>query len=383
MRNHHDVIVIGVGSMGAPTCYYLAERGMKVLGLEQFDIPNQKSSHGGQSRLIRKAYFENPDYVPLLELAYKNWKVFEERTNSQFYYPTGLLYSGMPNEELLSGLVQSSNLYQVPLEKFDTSQQKSRIPQFQIPNQYTTILEPDAGFVTPEKAILAFKSEAENLGATIHENEAVLEWNSNSTGVEVKTNKGTYTATKLVITAGPWTNRIVDKLPTSLKITQQLLTWIRPKNPEAFQIGNFPCWGIQEEGDPGLYYGFPIMPEPGPFGETGLKVAHHILGDEIDPSDKDHFDEKEEVKKLMSMLDRYLPEAVGELLHIKSCLYSNTPDSEFIIDLLPQHNDRVSIACGFSGHGFKFAPAIGEIMADLAMEGKTTHPVEFLRSSRL
>lgn len=382
MRNQYDVIVIGVGSMGAPTCYYLAERGMKVLGVEQFDIPNQKSSHGGQSRLIRKAYFENPDYVPLLELAYKNWKVFEERTNSQFYYPTGLLYSGMANEELLSGLVQSSSLYHVPLEEFDASKQESHVPQFHLPNQYTTILEPDAGFVTPEKAILAFKEEAENLGARIQTNEAVMEWSSDSNGVKVKTTKGTYSAGKLVITAGPWTNRIVDELPTNLKITQQLLTWIRPKNPEAFQLGNFPCWGIQEEGDPGLYYGFPIMQEPGPFGETGLKVAHHILGDEIDPSNKDNFDEKEEVKKLMSMLDRYLPEAVGELLHVKSCLYSNTPDSEFIIDILPQHNDRVSIACGFSGHGFKFAPAIGEIMADFATDGKTKHPVEFLHSSR-
>lgn len=382
MRNQYDVIVIGVGSMGAPTSYYLAERGLKVLGLEQFDIPNQKSSHGGQSRLIRKAYFENPDYVPLLELAYANWKAFEERTNSQYYYPTGLLYSGMSNEELLSGLVQSSNIYQVPLEEFDTVKQTSEIPQFQLPNRYTTILEPDAGFVTPEKAILAFKEEAENLGATILTNEAVLEWSSDSNGVNVKTNKGTYSAGKLVITTGPWTNKIVNELPTELKITQQLLTWIKPKNPDPFRLGNFPCWGIQEEGDPGLYYGFPILPEPGAFGESGLKVAHHIIGDEIDPLNKDRFDEKEEVNKLMSMLERYLPEAVGELLYVKSCLYSNTPDSEFIIDMLPQHNDRVSIACGFSGHGFKFAPAIGEIMADLAIDGRTKHPIEFLRSSR-
>lgn len=378
----YDVIVIGVGSMGSAACFSLAKRGYNVLGIDQFDVPHQNSSHTGQSRLIRKAYFEHPDYVPLLEFAYSSWKAFEDFTGKQFYFPTGLLYSGLPENELISGLRQSANRYHIPLDELSPEDQKNQFSQFSIPNHYSTILETDAGFITPEKAILSFVEEAKKLGAQIRSNERVIKWDKDGDGIVVTTNKGAYHAQKLVITAGPWAGDLIPNLTEKLQVTRQLLAWLKPEKPEHFSLENFPCWGIEDEAIPGLLYGFPIMPETGHFGEKGLKVAHHIPGQQINPEEKDRFDEKEEVAKLKTMLDKYLPGAFGKLLQVKSCLYTYSPDTHFIIDHLSDYENKVSFACGFSGHGFKFVPAVGEIMADLAIEGKTDQPIGFLSASR-
>lgn len=379
--SHYDVAVIGVGSMGSPTCYYLAKAGHRVLGLEQFDISHDQGSHAGQSRLIRKAYFEHPDYVPLLQRAYDNWKSLEQLTQSKVYEKTGIVYLSTPDNILATGVHKSSELYKVPIETPSLAEARRQFPAFKIPDNFEVIVERDAGFVTPERAIMLYAREAMKLGADIHTREGVKEWKAEGGKIKITTDKGVYTCDKLVISAGAWANKMIPNLNTELKVTKQMLAWVSPKNWEAFSLGNFPCW-ILEDPERGSYYGFPIVPVDKFGGPMGFKLAHHFAGD---PSDPDHVNR--EVSKgteedIHYALKKYLPEADYKILSLKSCLYTWSKDENFIIDHLPGYQNKVTLACGFSGHGFKFASAIGEVLADMAMKGKSDLPIDFLRLSR-
>jgi sarcosine oxidase len=374
-----DVIVIGIGSMGSSACYHLAQRGHKVLGIEQFDISHEYGSHAGQSRIIRKAYFENSDYVPLLNRAYENWKALEEETNTQLYYRTGLVYFGNPDHLLIQGVKLSASLYNIPLENVGES--SLRFPQFKIPDRFETLWEPEAGFVTPEKAIQLYTKQAVKKGAEIHTNEKVLEWKKEGSCVVVATNKNIYRCSKLIITTGAWAKKMIPTISDKIKITRQFVAWIKPKEWENFTLSNFPCWLLADDTKPGCYYGFPILPEN--FGgPTGLKLAHHYPASETDPDNVDRQISIADEDDLKYVLNRYLPGVFESILSYKICLYANSPDEDFIIDNLPGNEDHVAIACGFSGHGFKFVSVVGEILADFATEGKTNLPVEFLSLKR-
>ncbi|MFN8343264.1 MAG: N-methyl-L-tryptophan oxidase [Cyclobacteriaceae bacterium] len=381
-ESHYDVIVIGVGSMGAATCHFLASRGHRVLGLEQFDITHDQGSHAGQSRLIRKAYFEHPDYVPLLERSYQNWRSLEKETGAQVYFPTGLVYVGHPKNALMTGVRLSSDQFKVPVETWSAQKLASTYPQFVPPAGADVLMEPDAGFLTPERAILLYVRQAMRAGARIQTKEKVLQWKQDGTGVQVTTNRGTYSAQKLVITAGPWAGQISASLRPKLTVTKQVVVWTKPRKWTAFELGKFPCWAYAPEGKPGLYYGFPIVPVEQFGGPLGLKLGYHVPGIISDPDAVNRDRDFNEEKLLTEMLRTFMPDACDEIHVQKSCLYTNTPDEHFVLDLLPDTGGRVAIAAGFSGHGFKFASAVGEIMADLAMNGKTSLPIDFLRFKR-
>ena len=246
--------------MGSSACYYLAKRGYKVLGFEQFDIPHENGSHAGQSRIIRKAYFENPDYVPLLNRAYENWKTLEAETKTQIYYRTGLVYFGPPDNVIMKGVKQSASLYKIPLERLNAESTIKRFPKFKIPANFETLFEPDAGFVTPEKAILLYTEQAIKRGGEIHTKEKVIEWTKDGTGITVTTNKNTYRCNKLIITAGAWAGKMIRGLSSKIKVTRQFTAWVKPKVHEDFILNNFPCWLIADDAKPGAYYSFPILP---------------------------------------------------------------------------------------------------------------------------
>ncbi|MFY7994707.1 MAG: N-methyl-L-tryptophan oxidase, partial [Sediminibacterium sp.] len=250
-----DVIVLGVGSMGSSTCYQLAKQGYKVLGLEQFDIPHELGSHGGQSRIIRKAYAEHPDYVPLLQRAYENWKTLENETGTQVYFKTGLLYCGETNDPFIKGVKLSSEKYNIPVEELSQADAQKRYPQFKLPDGYKQLLEPDAGFVTPERSILLFTEQAIKRGAIIRTREKVLQWKRDNGTISVTTDQGSYQAKKLVITAGPWGGKMIPALANKLTVTRQAIAWMKPKKWDDFTLGNFPCWIIEHGGHD--YYGFP------------------------------------------------------------------------------------------------------------------------------
>lgn len=382
MSKNFDVIVLGVGSMGSSTCYYLAKQGYSVLGLEQFDIPHDQGSHAGQSRIIRKAYFEHPDYVPLLERAYENWKEIEHKTESQIYFPTGLLYAGKSSDILIKGVRESANKYNVKVESLSDAQVNDRFPQFQIPDGYDVLFEPDAGFVTPERAVLLYVEQAIQSGAHIHTKEKVISWKKEGEAITVITNKVTYTCKKLIITAGPWAGNMIPGFLTQLKVTRQVIAWLNPKEREPFELGQFPCWLIDDHTQPGMYYGFPVLPV-GKFGAPiGLKVALHYPGQVSDPDAVNRIPSKEDEAMLIGAINKFLPKGYSSTHVLKTCLYTNTADENFVLDFLPGYDDQVAIAAGFSGHGFKFVSVVGEIMADLAMKGKTELPIGFLNVQR-
>lgn len=381
-QTKYDVIVLGVGSMGSATCYHLAKKGYKVLGLEQFEIPHEQGSHAGQSRIIRKAYGEASSYVPLLERAYENWKTLESETGAQVYYKTGLVYFGAARDPFLETVKQSSAKYKIQVNNLTAKQCSDKYPQFKLPADFQRLEEPDAGLLTPERSILLFVQEALFKGAVIRTKEQVLEWKHEKGTVTVKTNSGTYQASKLVITAGPWAGKMMPALAPKLKVARQALAWVKPKKWDNFVLGKFPCWILENnEYD---FYGFPILPVGKFGGPLGLKLALHSPGGDVTDPDAVNRNTKEvDERVLIQFLNQFMPDGYESILVMKTCLYTNSPDQDFILDYLPDFDKDVAFASGFSGHGFKFASVIGEIMADLAINGSTRLPIDFLRAKRL
>jgi len=381
-QTHYDVVVIGVGAMGAATCYYLAKQGVRVLGLEQFDIPHELGSHAGQSRIIRKAYFEHPDYVPLLERAYENWYELEALTGHQVFYKTGLLYLGQPGSELMKGVQESASKFKLHLDLLSDWQLATAYPQFRVPEGYEALLEPDAGFVTPEKAILLYVEQAIQHGATILTKTKITGWQQTRKNIVVETDHGQYTTDKIVLTAGAWAGKLLPGLASKLTVTRQVIGWVNPKNRAPFELGNFPCWVIADANKPSIFYGFPLLPAGTFGGPIGLKLGHHVQGLASDPDAVDRKTNAAEEANLIQALNQFLPDAYTSTHVLKTCLYTNTPDENFILDFLPNTDNQVILAAGFSGHGFKFASVVGEIMADLALKGKTELPIGFLGVGR-
>lgn len=381
-QKNYDVIVLGVGSMGSATCYNLAKQGYNVLGLEQFDIPHELGSHAGQSRIIRKAYFEHPDYVPLLQRAYQNWKSLEDVTGAQLYYKTGLLYFGKSDHPLIKGLRESADKYNIEVNDLTQQQVANQFPQFNIPPGFDRLIEPDAGLLTPERAVLIYTELAIQLGAAIHTKEKTLEWKKSGDTITVKTNKGTYQCSKLIITAGPWVGKLIPNLSKKLTVTRQMVAWVKPRKWKPFELGTFPCWTIADDQRPGIFYGFPILSTAKFGGPIGLKLAHHYHGVVSDPDTINRTPTAEDEANLIEILNRFIPEGFESTHVMKTCMYTNTPDENFILDYVPGYEKEVVVAAGFSGHGFKFASVVGEIMADLAMKGSTTQPIGFLHAKR-
>lgn len=378
-NNHFDVIVLGVGSMGSAACYHLAKRGAKVVGVEQFDVPHRFGSHNGKSRMIRKAYNEHPDYVPLLQRAYELWDQLQVNAQEPLLNRTGAIYLCESNDSVVTGSLQSAKQHNLPHRYLNSSEIKADFPSFQMTDSFEGFFEPDGGYLRPEDAIVEHAWKASGLGAMILTNTPVLDWSSNENGVEVKTAEGSLYADQLIISSGAWIGSLVRDLGVKLMVTRQVQAWFEPHaDPKQFSADQFPCWFIETNAPYG-HYGFPVLP-----GQKGLKIAEHRPGDVIpiedlgkaiqDPTEK-------ELTDLHSILAQYIPDAAGRLLKSCTCLYTNTLDQHFIVDKLPD-NDRVTLAGGFSGHGYKFSSVIGEILADLAMKGSTKHSIEFLGLSR-
>lgn len=378
----YDAIVIGLGSMGASALSHLAERGHRVLGIDRFDPPHSMGSHGGQSRIIRKAYFEHPDYIPLLQQAYLGWRRIEELSGERIYLETGLLYAGPREHPLLGQVRASASLYGIPLETLTAAAACRRFPAFSLPADHEVLFEPQAGLLRPGTAIRAYLDSARLRGAEIHTRETVLSWRASGADVEVETERGRYRSRKLVLAAGPWTADLLPLAARHLNVTRQVLAWYEPTVPDLFALDAFPCWLIAEDGLPGAYYGFPVL--PGHLGGPGgLKLAYHHPGASTPADAVDRTVRAQDTADLESVLRRYMPQGAGSCTQATTCLYSNTPDEHFVIDRVPGMEDRACMAWGFSGHGFKFVSVVGEILADLAIDGRTAHPIGFLSASRL
>jgi sarcosine oxidase len=374
-RNRYDVIVVGVGAMGSAACYQLASRGARVLGLEQFDIPHALGSSHGYSRMIRMAYYEHPDYVPLLRRAYELWRELERASRMDLLFEVGGVYMGPPEGHVVAGAIEAARRHGLRHEVLTHADLGKRFPQFRLPGHFTGVFEPRAGLLLPEKVVAAQAELALRGGADLRGREAVVEWNADAAGVGVRTDKAEYRADRLVFCGGPWTAKLVRDLGVELVVTRQTLAWVWPRRPALFEFFRFPVWGI-EAADGSLSYGFPMSKD-----NPGLKVARHGRGT---VTDADHVSRQittEDEAEVRAILDLHLPDGAGPLLSMRVCLYTNSPDGHFIIDAHPKH-PNVILACGFSGHGFKFASVVGEVLADLALEGRTKLPVKFLGLER-
>lgn len=379
MPNHFDVIVAGVGSMGSATCYELAKAGLSVLGLETNSIVNEEASHSGQTRIIRKAYFEHPDYVPLLNAAYKGWETLEASTSRQFYHPVGLAYFGKNNHPLLQSVKDSSAQYNLPLQELDKVATQDLLPDFEIPSHYESLLEPEAGFVCADQVIRTYSDLAVAEGAILREHEGVQHWDSRMGIVQVHTHTGRYTCDKLILTSGAGNAQLLPKTMSPLKVCRQLISWVRPKNSTNLKLGKLPCWVYAPDHENGIFYGFPMLPKS--FGgQEGLKIAHHFPGEAVHALTEGAIDA--EKQKIKAMMREYMPDVFDGFLEVTTCLYTYSEDEHFIVDFVPDADHRVLTAAGFSGHGFKFVPVMGEVLKDLALAGETRHSVGFLKVDR-
>src|SRR5687768_2220204 len=260
MDERFDVIVVGVGGMGSAACYHLARRGVRVLGLEQFNIPHDKGSSHGYSRMIRTAYYEHPDYVPLLQRSFHLWKQLEDESLQKILHLTGGLYLGRPDGEIVAGSLASSQKHNLSYELLTPREILSQYPQFLIPDDFVGLFEYQAGYLVPELAIGAHVDLAMRHGASVHGNEPVLRWKSDNGGVTVTTTKGTYHAGHLVFCGGAWSDKLVTDLGVKLVVTRQVLGWVQPRRRDLFQPGVLPVWALDND-DGTLYYGFPLSPE--------------------------------------------------------------------------------------------------------------------------
>ncbi len=378
-ENHFEVIVLGAGSMGSAACYHLAKRGVSVLGIDQFDIPNNRSSHHGKSRMIRKAYYEHPDYVPLLQRAYELWGDLENDSPEQILFKTGALYLCHSKDSVVTGSLRSAKEHALPHTHLNTAAIRSDFPEFTVPDQFEGFFEPDGGFLRPELGIQEHARQAERWGAHFLSNTKVLDWTTNPSRVEVKTNEAIYSAEHLIISAGPWAQPILEHIGIELTVTRQVQAWFEPQGaPARFSYQNFPCWLIETQAPYG-HYGFPILP-----GQKGLKIAEHRPGVPISAAAIDQEIQpptEKELSGLRSVLETHIQDAAGPMIKSCTCLYTSTSDQHFVVGTHPG-DDRISIAAGFSGHGYKFSSVVGEALADLASCGKTKHPIDFLNPMR-
>jgi sarcosine oxidase len=271
--------------------------------------------------------------------------------------------------------LRAAQLHQLPCELIERERLAREHPQFTLPEDHVGLFEPNAGYVLPEAAVMTHANLAIKAGGELHGHEHVRSWTAHDDHVKVETDRGAYIADKLVICSGAWTSRIAAQVSIPLTVTRQVMGWMQPAKPERFAHGAFPVWAIEQD-DGSLHYGFPIVPHG-----LGMKVAHHARGEPADPATINRIAQPEDESDFRDALRRILPQADGPLLAMRVCMYTNTRDSHFIIDRHAEH-DRVVIACGFSGHGFKFAPVVGEILADLATKGATDHPIGFLSMRR-
>jgi sarcosine oxidase len=368
-----DVIVIGLGGMGSATLVALAARGIRVLGLEQFPFAHDRGSSHGQTRIIRTAYYEHPSYVPLVRRSFELWQRLESETGRSLLTASPCLNVGPPGGELLTGVQAAAVEHGLAVTSLTATEIERQFPPFRVGDEYAGLLEQDAGILAVEDCVRAHLDVAVNHGATVLAESPVREWSANDTGVTIHTATDTYHAGKLIVTAGAWATHSLADMGVPLTVMRQTMHWFRPADPAPFAVGRFPVFLLDTPG--GAYYGLPAV------DARGVKVARHYGAPELPgPEDVNWNVNDTDVSPVRSFLRQHLPTADGPNTG-QVCQYTLTPDRHFVIDWHPRY-PNVAVAAGFSGHGFKFAPVVGEILADLVETGRTIWDISLFRATR-
>lgn len=378
MAETYDVIVAGLGGVGSAAAYHLAARGKRVLGLEQYTPAHDRGSSHGSSRIIRQAYNEGPGYVPLVLRAYELWEQLERDTNTDLLTITGGLFLGTEDSDVVQGSLRSAREHNLPHELLDAKEIQRKFPVLHPHADHCALYEANAGFLRPEAAVAAHLGLAAQRGAVLHFEEPIADWAVTETGtVRVTTTKATYEAEHLVIAPGAWASNLLKLGTLPLHVRRHVMAWFDPVDGIApFKSDRFPIYIWQTSNDV-IFYGFPATD----CEHCGVKAAIHSGGDVCTADSIERSFTHRDIAEIREQLEAYIPALNGKLLHAATCMYTMTLDEHFVVSRHPDY-PQVSIACGFSGHGFKFAPVLGEVLADLAIEGHTKHPIDFLSAQR-
>lgn len=371
----YDAIVIGCGGVGSATLYHLASRGARVLGLDRFPPGHDRGSSHGQTRIIRRAYFEHPDYVPLLKRAYELWSELEQRQPRPLYHETGILQIGPPDGTVLPGVLASAEQHDLSVERLSAADVSERFPGFVVPDSLGAVFEQGAGYLLVEDCVMAHIEQARRHGAELHTGEPVTRWQASGNTVVVETETNRYEARHLIVTAGAWAARLLADLDLGLEVRRKHLHWYASAAPDYRANRGAPIFLY--EVPKGVFYGFPQI------DDLGVKVAEHTGGEVVsDASRLDRSTDDQDRLRVEQFLKYHLPGVSAVSTRHEACMYTMSPDEDFIVDRHP-YLDNVLFAAGLSGHGFKFTAVLGEVLADLALAGETKLPYQFLGADRL
>lgn len=369
-----DVAVVGLGGVGTAAAYHLARRDVQVVGLERFRIPHDWGSSHGTSRILRLAYFEDPAYVPLARRALELWADLERVSGERLFVQTGSLDGGPEDGPLFSGSLASCRAHDLDHEVLDGMALARRFPGFRMPAGHRFVLQPDGGILRPERCTGAHARMAEAMGAELRTGVRVVGWETEGGGARVFLEEGEeLRCGALVLTPGPWAGDLLPGIGRALRVERQVVGWTRPQQETLFDPGRMPVYNV--EVDAGHHYGFPALAGDGP--KVG-RFGH--LGEIVDPDEVDRTPTPADRDALQAFADRHLAHA-GPVERMMACLFTRTPDGHFVVDRI-QRDPPVVVGCGFSGHGFKFASALGECLAGLALDGDGGPWIEHLRADR-
>ena len=362
--------------MGSAAAYHCARRGLRVAAFDRWRPPHTLGSSHGGSRIIRRAYHEAPQYVPLVDRAFDLWADLESESGRSLYRETGCLTLGPAHGEIVAGARRSAEQYHIPHDALDQAGIQRRFPAFRVPDGSAGIFEPRAGVLDPEACVAAHLDSAARAGADLHFDEPVDKWRADGEGFQLHTPAGDYRATQLVMAGGAWMPRLLSHLPLPLRVTRQRVGWfdIDPAHQAHTDPARMPVFMWQRGAPDGVTYGFPDLGE-------GIKIGWHDPLEDADP-DTVRRDVSPQEADAMTQGARRQFHGVAGLHRAQACLYTNTPDAHFLLDRHPKRPGIILVSpC--SGHGFKFSPAIGEAIADLVTGRTPAVDLRLFRADRL
>jgi monomeric sarcosine oxidase len=369
----YDAIVVGTGGVGSAALFHLAARGAKVLGLDRFPPGHDRGSSHGQTRIIRLAYFEHPDYVPLLQRAYELWHELERLRGRPLYHEIGLVQVGPAEGAVVKGVRRSAQQHALDVEEFDPRELSARFPGFRAAENSSAIFERRAGYLDVEACVVAHVEEAQRLGAELLTGLTVHGWRDAGELLAVDTDQGEFLARRLVLAPGAWASQVLGTLPLRLVVRRKPQYWYPAGADYQADHG---CSAFLFETSAGIFYGLPQI------DARGLKAAEHTGGNEVgDPLNIDRRSDRAEATRVESFLADHLPGVSRPSSQYSVCMYTLTPDEHFVVDRHPA-DPRVVLAAGLSGHGFKFTCVLGEALAELTLDGQTRLPIDFLALDR-
>ena len=361
----YDTIVLGVGGIGSAVLCELAARGQSVLGLERFAIAHDRGSSHGTTRIIRRAYFEHPAYVPLVEDAYARWAALERHTGTTLLYRSGLVLVGLPESEVIQGVRAATEEHDLPITDLSIRELSQRFPGLRADEGMVALYEADAGYLLVEECVRAQVARATELGAKLRTGMHVLGWQTQDGRIEVRTRDQVYRANNLVVCGGPWSGQLLDDLRLPLVVLRKMQLWFEPTS-DSFDVGRgAPVFCFDTVN--GFFYGFPRV------DDAGVKIAEHTGGKVVQDADTiDRALLPHDVEPVLRFMRDHIEGVHPQPRAHSACMYTMTPDGHPIVDRHPRHAN-VFIAAGFSGHGFKLAPSIGAMIADMIVGSAPSH----------